>query len=119
LEHSSLLITVDEFAKRSWFTREYWATFHVDLFAQPPLPSVMDALAEKLLAWIGKRGKHGSRILLTFRGVDGNLPQVQAELRAMMDRNPELKRRFGSLKELSGSFMDKALQQIDSFSFGN
>ena len=108
-----------EFAKGSWFSKVYWATFHVDLFPQPPLPVVMDALAERLMEWTGKRGKQGSRILLTFRGIDGNLPEVQAELKAVMDRNPELKRRFGSLKELSASFMDKALQQIDSFAFGN
>jgi hypothetical protein len=112
-----LRIDVEETAKGFGFSTQYGASFRVDLTSQPPLAPVMDALAEKLLAWTDKRGRLGMRIRITFRGIE-NLDAARVELKAMLERHPELKQRLESLQELSASFLDKEHKAMGSFTFG-
>ena len=111
-----LRIEAEETAKGFGFSTQYGSSFRVDLTSQPPLAPVMDALATKLLAWTGKRGRLGTRIRITFRGSD-NLAEGQAELKAMLERHPELKQRLESLQELSASFLNTEHKVIGSYAF--
>ena len=105
-------IEAEEVAKGFGFSTQFGAKFHINLVGQPPLPPVMDALADQLLAWTAKRGLRGVRILLLFRGVEDNLPEVQDEVKAMVERHPELRARLAAVNERSVSFLDKGLKQI-------
>jgi hypothetical protein len=108
-------IEAEEVAKGFGFSTEFGAKFHVNLVGHPPLPPIMNALAEAVRTWLAKRGLRGVRIQLLVRGIDENLDEVQTELKAMIERTPEIKQRLGTLKEWSASFLDKGLKQIGSF----
>lgn len=105
---------MEESSRGFGFSTEFASTFQIDVITKPPLPAVMDALAEQLLGWTGRRGRLGNRIRLSFRGIGDNLADVKTELQAMLERNPDLQHRFSHLKEVSASFLDKTLKTIET-----